>query len=240
MGSWVVGIGLCALAACGRWGYDPLAGDGGLIADASDVDARDCTSGCTEVTVSSGLDDDDGAINRGQLHISGVTGGLIELGHLAGDPAWGYFRFRLPTAIPSGASIVDTRLTLQPDPADGWDEARHQLRIFAEDTADAAVITSFEERPDGTVPGFVRAVLDTPVGWNDAGLPWPADGPISTPSLAPLLQRLVDDRGGLAVGSHVQFWIRGEGFSVDAAVVVADGSRPSTPQTSFTFVFVRP
>jgi hypothetical protein len=249
----VLAAGAALAIGCGRLGYDPVAGDGGggaedaAAADASrgggdggaGIDAAVCGLSCTTQGVSVAGDDDDGTIRGGEL-VTGGVGGEILMGRFGGDTAWGYYRFRLVAAIPAGANVVDARIELRAAAASGWSETAHQLLVMAEDTANAAVVTSFEERPDGPVPGFVRFSTGATVRWNPAGLPWPIGATVTSPNIRTAIQELVDRYGGLAQNAFVQIWIRGDGFDVDATVSAADSSDPGSPNPRLTIAFVPP
>jgi hypothetical protein len=237
----VAGLALAALAAgaCGRLGYDPLAhgdGDGGTgdvdadplapdadpLAPDADPLAPDAASGEFVISVSIAADVDDGMIRDGVHSMSGDVDHHIHLGQSSGASSWGYFRFTMLADIPAAAVLDEVRLRLPAAIATAWDESAHGLRVFVEDSADAAPITDAREAPDGTTPGFVRYPVPTAIDWGAGGLAWPTGETVTSPDLSVALDELLQNHGGLAAGAHLQLWVRGDGSTADGAVATRD------------------
>lgn len=139
---------------------------------------------------------------------------------LTEGPTRTYLRFQLSAALPAGASINEATLTLHgldaPVAHADWDATTHALRVRAEDAADAPAVTS------GTIP----SLLPTSVRWPaQGGLTWQV-GAGNSVDVVPVLQALVDKKGGLSAGAHVQLWLWGEFSSVAAEVATPDIGRP--------------
>jgi len=79
------------------------------------------------------------------------------------------------------------------------------MEVLLEDSADAVAVTSASDAPYAAAG---RSVLSLAVRWPaSGGLTWLDSKVNVTPSLAPLLQALVN-KVSLAKGSHVQLWLR--------------------------------
>lgn len=132
--------------------------------------------------------------------------GLAYLGEFPdGLPYWGYFRFTLPSELPFGTTVVAASLTIRGEDLWQWDTTSQGLVILAEHEADAPQVDGLEHRPDtGAVALTTASVRWPPAG----GLEWQVGGDNVSPDLAALIQEVIDDRGGLAAGGHVQLWIR--------------------------------
>ena len=125
-----------------------------------------------------------------------------------GEHYYGFVRFELPEAIPAGSIVAAADLELWGWTVHDWDGTR-ALHVWGQDSADAPAVSNVSNVPDD---GNGFALAPTSVRWpEDDGLSWVASGSNITPDLAPILQWLVDDNGGLEAGAHVQLWI-----SVDA------------------------
>jgi hypothetical protein len=208
---------------------DPLAGtvciepengrDAGVTLDvASPTDAR------TTFVVPITSDEDDGFIEPGTGVQPMGDGFTIWAGAQTQGPDRVYLRFELPVAIPAGATVVAAHLevwgTAYYDSSGTTCLPSYRLGIVADDVADAAVVTAEGAYPDGPTGPAATAAS---VAWPFVGA-WVVDGVNTSPSIAPILQELVDDHGGLAAGTHVQFWSWALDFVAECAVGIEDHS----------------
>lgn len=157
-----------------------------------------------------GADEDDGEIEGSAGWLSaGETPDFephgLYLGFWYTDPTWGYFRFALPEPL---FEVSSARLVLQGTYATpGWDETVDGLLIGLEDSADAPVVTKAIEAPDRIAGRKLVGTLRWP---ESRGLEWRSSSPHHSINLAPLLNQLAKQRGGLAKGVHLQLWLRGD------------------------------
>jgi hypothetical protein len=176
--------------------------------DTSPPDTTAPDMSCPTTVLSVAGPADDGFIWGTSLNADGY-GTALELwfGYWSSESEWGYFRFALPgQAIAGGAVVVDATLSLFGVAADQWNASSHAMEVWAEQAADAAVVTQGTDAP--FTPGG-RTLTSTAVRWpTTGGLSWVKQGYNTTPSLATLLQELINKQGGLAAGSHIQLWIR--------------------------------
>jgi hypothetical protein len=157
-------------------------------------------------------DVDDGAMwpgnksDMGAWLPSGETPGFGFCGEVSpGYAYFAYLRFELPAAIPADAVIDSAVLEMFGHATYLWDDT-HALRVWAEQSDDAAVVDSLLDYPAG---GEGVALTMSSVRWadDDTGLTWQVPGPNPSSDLAPLLQELVDGHDGLDEGAHVQLWV---------------------------------
>jgi hypothetical protein len=129
----------------------------------------------------------------------------LYIGYWYTDPTWAYFRFALPAPLSEASSA---RLVLQGTYATpGWDEKNDGLLIGLEESADAAVVSKASEAPDRSQGRKLVGTLRWP---ESRGLEWRSSGRHVSVELAPLLNQLAKQRGGLAKGAHLQLWLRGD------------------------------
>jgi hypothetical protein len=154
-------------------------------------------------------DRDDGAIFPGPMGREWFPSGEDMMGcQYSGEGPqeqqlyYAYLRFALPEALPAGTQIDDATLVLYGHTTFMW-TASDALRVWIEDSADAREITGVQDFP-GELVGLAHVSVRWP---EDGGLAWRHPGTNDTPDLSPLLQRVVDENGGLAAGAHVQLWI---------------------------------
>lgn len=220
----------------------PSTGDGS-IGDASTDPGEssgggDSSGGGTKVTIGplSIADDlDDGAIwptlgnDAGAWLPSGETiPGYGFLGEYPnGHAYYGYFRFRLPTAIPADATVSSVSLEIRGWTVYQWNAQSDALRIWLQDSADAPRVTGLGDYPDAEGPVVLR----------DASTRWPAQGGLDwdtamglnpSPDLSMLFADLVAARGGLAIDDHVQVWLAAEDLGLGGREVgwMDAGRRP--------------
>ncbi|MFZ5785101.1 MAG: hypothetical protein ACOY3Y_01555 [Acidobacteriota bacterium] len=178
--------------------------------------AKPDTTFCGQLTLTLASAPDDGEITSPSFYPSG-EGAQINMGHI-GVVVWGYFRFALTQAIPSGAAITGAALTLRGSGSYQWG-ANKALEVLAELSADAPAVAGAADAPGSGASG--RSVTSA-VRWPaSGGLSWQGGQDNTTPSLAPILQQVVTSKGGLASGSHIQLWIRGAQTS-DGTVATDD------------------
>jgi len=120
----------------------------------------------------------------------------------AGYPTYGFFRSTLPAAIPSGATINSgTILRIYGASGPSWDSGSDCLEVMGEQSPDAP-------QASGTAPPTLTATV---IRWPaSGGLTWLIGGSYNEVDIAPIIQELVDDYGGLASGAHIQIWVRGK------------------------------
>jgi hypothetical protein len=165
---------------------------------------------------------DDGEILGGGHFVDGEANYRIFMGFWNGVE-WGYFRFALSQPIPKGATIKKATLALFGETQAKWNPASHALEVWAEQSADAATVSSAADAP--FIPGG-RPVTTKPVRWPaSGGLSWKLGSYNTLQTLAPLLQEIVNTHGGLAAASHVQLWLRG-GQTDEADISTSDLKAP--------------
>jgi hypothetical protein len=131
------------------------------------------------------------------------TAGLQYVGEFPqGYRYYAFVRFELPVAIAADAVIEDATLVLYGHDAYDW-QATDALRVWVQHSDDAPQVGGIQHYPGSSI-----ALAEASVRWpEELGLAWVHPGPNETPNLAPVLQQLVDEYGGLAEGAHVQLWI---------------------------------
>lgn len=181
---------------------------------------------CSQMVLVLASKDDDGEIDGTTWDPDGEAQGDICIGTWDGDSVWGYFRFELSQAIPAGASIGNTTLELWGHPNYTyakwqWQPATHALEVYAEKAATAPPVTQSTEAP--FLPAG-RPVTSAIVRWpSSGGLAWLPAQWHTSPSLAPVLQEVVNSKGSLAAGNHLQLWVRGAQLAQGEVATVAYG-----------------
>jgi hypothetical protein len=127
--------------------------------------------------------------------------GVISFG--GANYVWGFFRFVLPSAIPSGSTITDSRLELWGESSVGWINGASDLRVYCNDSANAAAPTAGGDRP--SLDGGSTSTTTASVNWND--VTWTLNAWNESPSLATMIQELVTDNGGLSSGAGIVLWV---------------------------------
>ncbi len=144
---------------------------------------------------------DDGNIYNGSLYPNGDDGSNAWIGGDSAYYQWGFFRFTLSAAIPSGATInAGTKIALYGVDSYSWGTGDY-LTIYATNSSDASQPSTGGE----------------PTPLTTASVRWPASGDLTWPTgqynerdIVSIIQELVDDYGGLSSGAHILIWIRGE------------------------------
>lgn len=206
---------------------DPVAGtvcvepENGLDAGIA-LDVTGPTDATTTFVVPITADEDDGFIEP-EMGLQPMGDGFtIWTGAQTQGPDRVYLRFELPVTIPAGATVVAAHLevwgTAYYDGAGTTCSPTYRLGIVADDVADAEVVGADDVYPDGPAG---PAATTASIAWPFVGA-WAVDRVNTSPSVAPILQELVDDHGGLAAGAHVQFWSWSLDFVAECAVGIED------------------
>lgn len=131
-------------------------------------------------------------------------------------PVWGAFRFRLQSAIPAGATITSANFSMYGTGDSHFTNGSDYLHILANDSNDASQITGLGDAPGGasgnyftSSPGVTSGGANVIVRWpSSGGLVWNTAGGLNIgPDVSSLVQFLVNKYGGLAMNSHIQFWV---------------------------------
>jgi hypothetical protein len=132
----------------------------------------------------------------------------IYIGYWWSGPTWGYFRFQLKAPIQAGARIAEARLKLWGKTVTtGWIPTEHALRVQGESTADAPPVAAPGDVPE-TSGG--RVLTAQRLRWPaSGGLTWKIGDYNASPDLSAIVQE-VSGTQGLAAGSHLQLWLRGD------------------------------
>jgi hypothetical protein len=254
---WVAVLLVGSSAGCVRGGFEELPigsdqrvdlirdrGPADQTGDSAPADLRrdsapaDLTAGQQELVITDNLDDGQITDNWTDEWLpNGEPGGIIFAGHFisGGVAVWGYLRFELAAAIPAGSVVDHAHVHVFGRATHKWNSAIHALRISLEDSADAAQVTSELDAPD--VPSG-RAEVPSIVRWPPSGgLTWPTGVTHVSPDLGSLFQQLIDARGGLAKGAHVQLWLRHIETDLDAEVGMDDFSRQGGTPARLTLQF---
>ena len=203
--------------------------------------ARDLPRTCSRRSLTIETKGDDGEIEgqTGNLTSAGeaplppeVHG--IYIGFWNNGPSWGYFRFRLPEAIPPDAVVTSATLLLRGlYRTTQWNPSIDALQVSLEASADAPIVDDPMAAPHLSVGrSLVSSKGVSVVRWPpQGGLDWKVDGDNRTPELAPLVGALLAAKGPFPAGAHVQLWLRGERTSGAAEVTTTvfendNGSRP--------------
>lgn len=195
-----------------------------LRADAADQGAP--TVGQQSLAIIDNLDDGQIVDNwQTQWFPAGEPGGITFAGQFASGNAavWAYLRFALIKPIPAGSRITQATLRAFGLHLYQWDILTDALQVTLEDSADAPRVQSEDDAPDS---GIGRKELPLSVRWPaTGGLNWAVGAYNASPNLQSLVQALVDARGGLEQGAHLQFWLRHVDRMVDSEVGMEDFSK---------------
>ncbi len=128
--------------------------------------------------------------------------------HPNGNAYFGYFRFRMPIALPPGTIVTAAHFELGGWGLYLWSSGKHALRIHVERSPDAPQVESLESYPEPASP-FAPQLVDESVRWPEmGGLLWNVVDTNASPQITAPLQALIDGTvGGMAEGAHVQLWI---------------------------------
>lgn len=138
-------------------------------------------------------------------------------------PVFTFLRFQLTKAIPAGATITSSSLSVRGVDTYGWHNFIFYLQVRANDSANAAQVASINDYPGG--PSGLT--FTSSVNWPTAGyLVWDGAGTNTTPDLKSTIQFLVNKYGGLAAGAHVQFWVYSDQPGIDVEGGMADFGTP--------------
>ena len=181
-------------------------------------------------TLSITSENDDGEVYGGnapgsEVMFDGETNTSdVYVGNNGITPVYGFVRFQLIKAIPSGAVVSNATMTFYGDGDYQWDDANDSLIITANDSANIGPVAVYEDRIGGTnghtpTNALVAWPSSGPLAWNRAGLN-------STPNLKTIIQELVDKHGGLAAGASIQFWMFGPPVIGDSEIRFADYGHP--------------
>lgn len=166
-------------------------------------------------------------------------GGFLAAGRTNNNRVWMGMRFALGAAIPSGATINSATLSVHTYAPTTWG-ANDYLRIYATQSADAPQVTAASARPDLDSGSTELAAAN--VRWPASGGWAPGEESWSdSPSIASIIQELVDDYGGLASGAHIVLWIaHGDGGgsgSPDNQYAIHDYEGGSSTRPTLTIVY---
>lgn len=138
-------------------------------------------------------------------------------------PVFTFLRFQLTKAIPAGATITSSSLSVRGVDVFGWHAFAFYIQVKANDSADAAQVVSINDAPGGS-SGFA---FTSSVNWPTAGyLVWDGAGMNTTPDLKSIIQFLVNKYGGLAAGAHIQLWLYSDQAGIDHEGGIADYGTP--------------
>lgn len=174
------------------------------------------TSGSITTGIESELDDSEVYNNshytNGEYNLSDLYFGAHN-----NEPVWGAFRFRIPTAIPVGATITSASLSIYGESNFYWGNGSDYLLIIANDSANAPQVSGSADAPGAAsgyyftaAPGLTSGGANVKVRWPSAGsLTWDESGvtPNISSDISALIQYLANKHGGLSAGSYVQLWI---------------------------------
>lgn len=173
------------------------------------------TSG--SITTSIEAENDDTEVWTSSLYYDGETGQSdMYMGADNSVLVWGSLRFRIPTAIPAGATITSANFSMYGTDAYYWTNGSDYLHVLANDSNDAPQVAAADDVPGGasgyyftSSPGATSGGANVIVRWPTAGgLTWNSGGSLNIgPDVSSLIQFLVDKYGGLSANSHIQFWV---------------------------------
>lgn len=151
-------------------------------------------------------DNDDGEVTEG-----GAKNNYPYMGEQSNGNQWGFFRFRYNTAIPSNATITNTRLRLYGTGAYGWNTSSYYLAVRGEKTSNAPQLTGSNQCP-GCSTNKTTTTANT--SWGSPGLTWDVSGWNQSSDLKAVTQELVTTYSGLSLNNYMQLWVtRGYDFS---------------------------
>jgi VCBS repeat-containing protein len=155
------------------------------------------------------------------------SNGINYQGSNSSAPRWGYYRFQLPEALPSGAVIKTARMRLYGRDENGtW--TSHYLVVSAQNSANAGQITAANQYPNAPSTGV--PLVTTSANWGaPSSINWLEDDWNETPNLNAVIQALKTNQNGLASGNYVQLWVtKNTPFS---STLIDKGSEDSTYET---------
>jgi hypothetical protein len=157
--------------------------------------------------VSIAADADDGEIWSTFIWSTGEDdNGVGKIYYSGANYVWCYYRFVLPSAIPSGATITSATMDLWGEGSSSWSNGSDDLKIRCSDSANASAPASAGARP--SLDGGSQATTTATVDW--LNVTWTLNDWNTTPSLVSMIQELVDDNGGLASGAGIVLWVAGD------------------------------
>jgi hypothetical protein len=132
--------------------------------------------------------------------------GIGAVGATSGNnPCYGFFRFQVPSTIPTGATFTSsTVLELYCIGIDGWVNGSDDLTIVATKGDNADAPSTATTRPSAS--GGNITVTTSSVAWNN--ITWSTTAYNTSPSIASIIQEL-HDAYGLAAGDYVTIWVYG-------------------------------
>ncbi|MBS1961844.1 MAG: choice-of-anchor D domain-containing protein, partial [Bdellovibrionales bacterium] len=155
---------------------------------------------------------------------SGETGNVIYIGNWGTDGiSYGYFRFQLPSAIPSGATIDKAYLKLWVTDAAYWDTTKW-LVISGDLSANATQVSALGDYPGGAT-GHTQTTATARWPSAGGGLPGVAGAWNQTVDLSAIVQEIVNSSGGLSSGAYVQFWVYGANLGISKEIGIEDYSK---------------
>lgn len=178
---------------------------------------------------------DDGIIIAGSGFYSAGEGadGNGYIGNGEGNDNIGFFRFILPSAIPSGATITSATIELQGTDQFAWVDGTDDLIIRATDSGNAAAPTTLGQRP--SYLGGSTSTTTATVTWSN--VTWATSGANTSPSFATVIQELVTDNGGLASSAGIVVWVNhnvNQHHYVAAELIEHSGSTPAKLTITWT------
>ena len=194
------------------------------------------TSG--SITTSIESENDDVEIWTSQIWFDGENNQSdMYMGADGNTPVWGAFRFRIPTAIPAGATITSANFSVYGTDTYYWVNNEDYLHVLVNDSNDAPQVTAVGDEPGGasgyyftSSPGATSGGPNVIVRWPTAGtLTWNSGGSLNIgPDVSSLIQFLVNKYGGLTANSHIQFWIYSQVYRPSGPEVkLADYGHPT-------------
>ena len=161
-------------------------------------------SGTTIGPISVAADADDGLIisTTSFLSSGSLADGLGDIG--SGDHA-GFFRFVLPSSIPSGATIISATLELTGLGTVSWVNGTDDLTVSATASANASAPTTAAATSADF--GGSTAVTTAHALWDN--VTWNTSGTNTFTGLAPVIQELVTTYGGLSSSAGIVLWVAG-------------------------------
>lgn len=152
-----------------------------------------------------GADADDGQWYPVVLGGGMAATGTYQIGFGTHDDYYSFFGRFVNVTVPQGAKITSAKMTFTANFArSGTDPV---LKIVGHDVDDAAAPSAWTDLRDAPL-------VASTVQWSPGD--WDLDADYDTPSIASLVQNIVD-RGGWASGNDMLFQIRGNGYPTQGA-----------------------
>jgi hypothetical protein len=125
--------------------------------------------------------------------------------------SFGYYRMKVTSAIPAGASIFNAVLKLYGRDSENWNSSTRNLTVYLQNAASAAKVTGSDVCPGC---GTNIPVVASSVNWNaTSGLTWLVNSWNQTPNLSTMVGNLLTTQSGLTAGNYLQFWLtRKDGY----------------------------